>query len=205
MSDNDQGNELVSRLSECVVIYLYVKRHSISGLKYFGRTISDPNKYLGSGVYWGNHIAKHGVAYVVTDQIFEFETQELCTKFAIKFSSENNIVESDAWANLIVETGLPGNGVEGLKHSSETRKRISEAVRAAITPEMRERMSVAKRGKPHSVEHDRKISIANRGRVITEPWRKKLSKSRIGMKFSEEHRLNMSKARTAFLLKQERL
>ena len=51
-------------------IYLYVKTHNKTGLKYLGKTISkDPIKYKGSGLYWRNHITKHG--YDVTTEIIK--------------------------------------------------------------------------------------------------------------------------------------
>lgn len=47
-------------------VYLYVKQHSITGLKYFGKTVRDPNTYFGSGTYWNRHIDKHGREHVET-------------------------------------------------------------------------------------------------------------------------------------------
>ena len=43
------------------MIYLYVKQHSITKLKYFGMTEKQkcPIKYLGSGLLWNKHINKH--------------------------------------------------------------------------------------------------------------------------------------------------
>ena len=37
-------------------MYLYVKTHNKSGLKYLGKTIQNPFKYKGSGTYWLRHI-----------------------------------------------------------------------------------------------------------------------------------------------------
>lgn len=87
-----------------MIIYLYVKTHNITRLKYFGRTIrKDPHKYKGSGKYWKNHIKKHG--YNVTTEIIEtFTNIEKCIEFSTNFSIENNIVESKEWANLKLET-----------------------------------------------------------------------------------------------------
>jgi len=42
------------------MIYLYVKIHKLTNLKYLGKTIKDPFKYKGSGKYWLKHIRKHG-------------------------------------------------------------------------------------------------------------------------------------------------
>jgi len=86
------------------LITLYIKTHNITGLKYFGKTKSkDPHKYKGSGVYWTNHINKHG--YNVTTEILgQFTDIVECKKVAILFSKNNNIVESKGWANLKEES-----------------------------------------------------------------------------------------------------
>lgn len=107
-----------------MIIYLYVKQHSITGLKYFGKTErSNPFKYPGSGSYWKRHIKKHGKEYVKTIELWSFDDQDLCTEFALKFSEENDIVESDVWANLRYEDGLNG-GARNL--STVSRLKISE-------------------------------------------------------------------------------
>ena len=89
-----------------MIIYLYVKQHIITGLKYFGKTLNNPFKYPGSGTYWKNHCKKHGKKYIKTIEIWGFDDQKLCTQFALKFSKQNNIVESEEWANLIPEDGI---------------------------------------------------------------------------------------------------
>lgn len=98
-------------------IYLYVKQHSVTGLKYFGKTIKkDPYKYFGSGKRWSNHIKKHGKEYVITTDVWLFTDIEECKKFALYFSQTNNIVESKEWANLCEENGTDG----GLRHNSKS-------------------------------------------------------------------------------------
>ncbi len=86
---------------------LYIKQHSITGLKYFGKTIQDPYTYLGSGTRWLNHIKKHGREFVETLWVSEpYTNATLIQEDALKLSQENNIVESSEWANLELETGL---------------------------------------------------------------------------------------------------
>lgn len=86
---------------------LYIKQHSITKKLYFGRTSKkDPYKYLGSGSYWTKHIKKHGIEHVKTLWCQLFFDEKSINEFAINFSQENNIVESDNWANIIVEDGL---------------------------------------------------------------------------------------------------
>ena len=84
-------------------IYLYIKTHNPTGLKYFGKTTSkDPMKYKGSGTYWNRHLDKHGND-VSTEIVAEFEDKEKAKIFAYEFSVINNIVESKEWANLKIE------------------------------------------------------------------------------------------------------
>lgn len=41
--------------------YLYIKRHKVTGLLYFGKTTSkNVEKYNGSDTYWGRHLKVHG-------------------------------------------------------------------------------------------------------------------------------------------------
>ena len=89
--------------------YLYIKQHSITGKKYFGKTISDnPHKYQGSGTVWLRHIKKHGKEFVKTIWVSDVYTDTSIIEIALHFSKENNIVESDDWANLMLENGLDG-------------------------------------------------------------------------------------------------
>ena len=91
-----------------MIIYLYIKQHSITQLKYFGKTTKNPFKYLGSGKRWVSHIRKHGVEHVQTIEVFEFNDIERCKEFATRFSIENDIVNSKDWANLTFESGTDG-------------------------------------------------------------------------------------------------
>jgi hypothetical protein len=120
-------------------LFLYVKQHKLTGLKYFGKhTGTDPLKYVGSGTYWMKHIKKHGKKHIETVNLWEFSTQEECTKFALKFSIDNNIVESTEWANLRDENGKDGI-LSGSTPWNKNKKMSADA---------RNKMSIAKRGKP---------------------------------------------------------
>ncbi len=110
------------------MIYLYVKQHTKTKLKYFGKTTRDPHRYRGSGSYWKKHIRKHGIEHIETIDLWTFNDQKECTQFAITFSETNNIVQSDEWANLIIEDGLGGRGVPGHIQSVETKKKRSIAM-----------------------------------------------------------------------------
>lgn len=109
------------------MIYLYVKTHNKTKLKYFGKTTSkNPYKYRGSGVYWKKHIKKHGYD-VHTEIIGIFLYEDECCIVAKKFSEDNNIVESKDWANFKIENGLDGGFSHLNDGSSSHKKRASKA------------------------------------------------------------------------------
>lgn len=117
--------------------YLCIKQHSITKKLYFCKTTINHDKmlaYKGSGHYWINHINKHGREYVETIWYCLYYDKDECEKFALNFSIQENIVESDAWANLKFETGTDGGGCPGrcgnkpgFRHSEESKKKISES------------------------------------------------------------------------------
>lgn len=89
--------------------YLYIKTHNITGLKYFGKTNkSDYTKYKGSGTYWVRHVNAHGND-VSTELygVYDAKSAEL-VEDAVKFSIDNDIVNSVEWANIEIENGLDG-------------------------------------------------------------------------------------------------
>jgi hypothetical protein len=161
-----------------MTIYLYVKQHSVTGLKYFGKTEKvDPYKYIGSGLYWYNHIKTYG-NLIETLEVWGFDNQEMCTDFALTFSKNNNIVESKEWANLKFENGLDGN-VKGNKMSAETRKKMSVSGKGrTCSEETRAKLSLANKGKKRgamSAEERTKHSLANKGKTHSAETRAKMS------------------------------
>jgi hypothetical protein len=100
--------------------YLYAKQHSVTGLRYFGKTIRDPYKYNGSGLKWKYHCNKHGWEHVVTTWVQAYTDKQLLTEEALFYSKVYNIVDSDKWANIIPEDGLGGGSLKG--HSKPTLK-----------------------------------------------------------------------------------
>ena len=107
--------------------WLYIKKHSKTNLMYFGKTISSPFKYPGSGKVWARHIKLHGKEYIQTIWTKLFTSQDELKEFAISFSEIFNIVESDEWANLIPENGIDG-GAPGRIQSTETRNKIRNSI-----------------------------------------------------------------------------
>jgi hypothetical protein len=90
--------------------YLYIKKHSITGLKYFGKTTQkDPYAYIGSGTYWRAHVKKYGRQHIITEWVSEpFTNKDLLVEYASNMSNELNIVKSNEWANLVNEDGIAG-------------------------------------------------------------------------------------------------
>ena len=99
--------------------WLYIKQHTKTGLKYFGKTTKNPLRYLGSGKYWQRHLKKHG-AHVNTLWCHLYFDKETLVEEALAFSTAHNISESKDWANLKSENGLDG----GLTTTREQQKII---------------------------------------------------------------------------------
>jgi len=175
-----------------MTIYLYHKRHRITGLNYFGKTTIEPYVYNGSGKYWKRHLNKHGVD-IETINVWEFTTQDECTKFALNFSIENNIVESTEWANLKLENGKDGGdpgligrqkiskSKTGVKHSTE--QNLAKSIRQKGLKRSPEYLA-KKVGLNHKPHQARTKSNKNKGRPIPKEWIDKSAKSRTGMTYS---------------------
>lgn len=176
-----------------MIIYLYIKQHSVTGLKYFGRTESDnPFKYPGSGIRWTRHYKKHGKRHIKTLEIWGFDNQELCTEFALKFSADNDIVQSKDWANLIPENGLRISA--NLKTQKEVNQSISDTLKRkyksgeisasnrnkgkSISDETKAKISQTwkrKTSDPNYIHHTTGIAPWNKGLTGSVPWNKGLT------------------------------
>lgn len=108
-----------------MTIYLCVKTHSTTGLKYLCQTTNiNPHKYAGSGKYWKSHIKKYG--YDVTTVIIkECNSMTELKESGLYYSNLWNVVDSrnslgnKIWANLIPESG---QGVSGPRTESTKQK-----------------------------------------------------------------------------------
>lgn len=163
--------------------FLYIKQHRITKKLYFGKTFKNPLKYKGSGTHWSRHCSKHGNDVETLWYCLFFEAEEL-TKFALQCSSLWNIVQSDQWLNLIIEDGLGGRGVEGVKRSAETRLKMSISAKARShevylkaarnrSPEAYIKSADARRGAKRTKESIARMS----GREISAETRSKISKA----------------------------
>jgi len=114
--------------------WLYVKRHKITGLQYFGKTVkSNPYSYFGSGTYWTSHINKHGKEYVETVWVQLFEDKLELMSFAETFSSMFEIVKSPKWANLCPENGTDGGYRPNNYFKIFNKEKKSEKIRQSIS------------------------------------------------------------------------
>jgi hypothetical protein len=172
--------------------YLYIKQHSVTGLKYFGKTTKDPLKYNGSGKRWLRHLKKHGTEHVISIWVSEpYIDSDAITEFALTFSIENNIVESKDWANLIQENGLDGN-IRGSTRSDKTKQKLKEAwkTRPPQTEETKKKKAEGSRnqsadsrkkqgdkirGRKQSVEHVKKRTGGQKGRTHSTESKQKMS------------------------------
>lgn len=185
--------------------YLYIKEHYITGLKYFGKTYErDPKKYLGSGIYWKNHIRKHGKEFVRTTWSQLFTDENELVEFATNFSIQNNIVESKEWANLKIENGLDGGMEKGwwteeqleknrqsnLKYYKDHPEKIKHLSKKAKDNWNNLSDEEKKKRKEQFLEA-RKLSTGSKGKnwKLSEETKKKQSKPK-----SENHKLNISKS-----------
>jgi hypothetical protein len=122
-----------------MTIYLYVKTHMDTGLKYLGKTEGkrqDPYKYRGSGLYWVRHIEQHG-NNVWTNIVYQSDDSEDIKNIGMYLSTLWNIVESKEWANLKPETGdggFAGNEPwnKGKQYTQESREKMSKAAKGRI-------------------------------------------------------------------------
>ena len=89
-------------------IYLYLKTHNITGLKYLGKTVSNPFTYPGSGTRWTNHLRVHGND-VSTTILQECQSKEELRNWGIYYSELWNVVNDDTFANLKIEEGDGGD------------------------------------------------------------------------------------------------
>jgi hypothetical protein len=176
---------------------LLVMSHNVTGLKYFCKTSDLRNvyNYKGSGLYWKKHLNKHGKDVTVGVMGFYTDYQR-CRNAALKFSQENDIVNSDAWANLVLENGTDGalNGSDnpfyGKSHTPEMtehlrQQKIGKSVNkgAYRSPENRAKISASLKGRKNPA-----VSQALTGRKLPQETIEKIKESRKGYTHSMETR-----------------
>lgn len=105
---------------------LYIKKCPHCGLKYFGKTFAENiESYNGSGKHWISHLKKHKVKPIhLWNSDWYYDSS--ISRFALKFSRLNKIVQSKQWANLKEEDGLRG-GWDHVRNKEIQEKAIKNA------------------------------------------------------------------------------
>ncbi len=179
-----------------MTIYLYVKTHLDTGLKYLGKTEGkrqDPFRYKGSGKYWIRHIKQHG-NNVWTNIVYQSNDSEEIKKMGLYLSNLWNVVESKEWANLKPESGDGGFAGEepwnkGKQFTEETREKMRNAA-FGRTPWNKGKKGVQvawNKGKTgvqkHSKETRNQMSQSQSMRRNKEKTNASLGKSRFSIQF----------------------
>jgi hypothetical protein len=161
------------------MIYLYVKTHQNTGLKYLGKTSSkDPYSYPGSGKRWRSHLDKHGYSFD-TEILLESEDPVKIKEAGLHYSKIWNIVEDVQWANLKPESGDGGT----FNHTDDSKKKIGNASRGR--PSLYKGMSYEEIQKDSNkakerIENHKKWMLENnpyRGKHHSEDTKEKMKES----------------------------
>jgi hypothetical protein len=167
------------------MIYLYVKTHNQTGLKYLGQTTAkDPHKYPGSGKYWKLHLKKHGPDFS-TEILKECSTKHEVQHWGEYYSLLWNVVNDPAWANLKPETGEGGWPKRlNFSHTEETKKKIGITKKGVPNP----KNSIPRT--EEQKEHLRKLN-ARKTRPVEVVEKIKETKSKNPFKHTEEFKERM--------------
>lgn len=178
------------------MIHFYIKTHNKTGLKYFGKTVSeDVHLYRGSGVYWNRHCKKHGYDFSTeVVAVYDDTDTEKAKMFGKSFSEKHSIMESNEWANLKNE--LLDGGFEHINSDKAKKKLYVEKAKNTVSNWSREKTEIInakkkRNGKDNGMfgknrsgknnprygaklsdETKKKISLSNTGKTRTEDQRK---------------------------------
>ena len=183
--------------------YIYIKESPL-GLKYLGKTVSDPYEYKGSGKKWKLHIKKHNIkaSEIKTTILCETNNSDELKELGLYYSNLYDVVNSANWANLKPEEGDGGATRNGMKHSSETKRIMSEQKigdgNPMKRPEMRKLMSEIAKNRRHSDESNKKRSEALKGKQRPVDVVEKIKNGLIGRKLSEEHKQSLKGKRNPY-------
>ena len=139
---------------------LYILQHSITKLKYFGKTTQDIRKYKGSGKRWQHHLRVHGTKHIVIRYVSNPYTDSVAiSERATAFSIRHNIGKNKKYANLIPENGLDGGSNKGIPRSTESIKKGVESRRGYVpSDEHKQKTSTSLTGVSHSAARCKKNS-----------------------------------------------
>lgn len=115
---------------EVLMYYLMIKEIEQTGLKYLCKRkqnlydSKDHIKYKGSGILW-NRILRAHPEYTITTTILGLYSSKELIKQGLYYSELYNIVDSNDWANLILESGNGGNTANTDNYKIGMKKRKS--------------------------------------------------------------------------------
>lgn len=169
------------------MIYLYVKTHNQTGLRYLGQTTSkDPYKYPGSGKYWKSHLKKHGSNFS-TEILKECSSVKEVEYWGEYYSNLWDVVNDPNWANLKPETGdggWPKDARVGKLHTVEAKQKISLARKGVPNP---------KNSVPRTAEQKEHLRKINSGKSLSKNVIEKIVQSKLDnpFKHSDEFKEKM--------------
>ena len=177
---------------------IYVGVHKLANTK-------RSRNYLGSGYALKPAIEKYGIENFTRLTLAEFNCPENAYDAEAKVVTADFILREDTY-----NIRLGGKGCWGLKHSEETKKKMSFAKKGTVVnPETRMKLSTALKGKPKTEETKRKMSASQKGKKISEEHRASIkishntpeakanmSAAQKGKKLSAEHKLKISIAKS---------
>eukprot|EP01083_Nonionella_stella_P157343 510779_1 len=181
--------------------HVYVKICNHCWLKYFGITSAiDPYSYKGSGTRWTMHIKEHQ-SDIRTIIVNHFTDAYSCNTFCMQFSIVNDIVNSNEWANKVMELGWGA-----FIHTEESKRKISQKNKGRICSEAtRKKISESHQGERNPMfgkKHTDKAKQKMKGRKCSEETRRKKSESMqgernhmFGKKHTDETKRKMSESR----------
>lgn len=176
---------------------IYAITHDATGRQYIGSAVrvgqrwnehkSHLNRRIHHAIKLQNAWNKYGA------NAFTFSILEVV-------DNKNDLIKKEQrWFGAVIpffNSTLTAGSCLGFKHSEETKRKVSEALRrrAPASAETRAKISAAKKGVPLKAEHREMLAELQRNR--SPEWRKKLSIARLGKKASAETRERLSKAHT---------
>lgn len=183
--------------------YLYIKESPL-GLKYLGKTTSNPYTYSGSGKRWKLHLKYHNIKpnEIKTTILCETNINNELKKMGLYYSELYDVVNSTEWANMKPEEGDGGATRTGMKHNEETKKKISEKLKGEKNPmknpELRKIMSEIAKKRKQTSESNKKRSESLKGQKRPIEVVEKIKKGLTGRKLSDEHKQSLKGKRNPY-------
>ena len=179
-----------------------------NGKKYVGITTKTKPEYRwgrnGEGYYQNEHfyraILKYGWSSI-THEVFEVDSEEEMYRKEVELISFYH--SNDPRYGYNHSSGGEKSSL-GCKHSEESRKKQSEAIRKSHSdPEVRRKISEAHKGKPLSKEHRKRMAEALKGRTLSEEHKKHIAEAQKGKTVSEETKRHISESLKGRTLSEE--